>query len=239
MNRLGGGQKLLGLILLPVVLGCGAQPNMAGNANPQPSADASSRELDAEVFSKDSVRRFLKYPDDASFEVPGPAFGLPEAVKDEWNDDRTTCRCSGKVKAKNALGAELTHTWRTFIHLNGDTWELVSCEIDGEFVYADKQLLSALLAHAGQQAAEERKEEQATAKAQRQAVQAQEQAENEERKWHKWTSSDGKFTVDAKFDGMTSKVVKLAKRDGTVVKLPLEKLSADDQEFIAKRKWNE
>lgn len=239
MKRLCGGQKLLGLVLLPVVLGCGAQPNMAGNANPQVPAGMNSRELDAHVFSKDSVRRFLKYPDDANFEVPGAAFGLPEAIKDEWNDDHTTCRCSGKVKAKNALGAELTHQWQTFIHLNGDTWELVSCEIDGEVVYADKQLLNGLLTQAGQQAAEERQGQQAAAKAQRQAVQAQEQAEVEERKWHKWTSSDGEFTVDAKFDGMNFKVVKLVKRDGTVVKLPLEKLSADDQEFITKRKWNE
>lgn len=235
MNRLGGGQKLLGLILLPVVLGCGTQPNAPGNANGQPGADTSSWDAGAQTFSRDSVRRFLKYPDDADFNVSGTALGFPMPDTMGWNGDRTNCRCSGKVKAKNALGAALTHNWEVLIRRDGTNWQLVSCKIDDALVFADGAAVNGMLS----EAAEKRKVAEGEAKVQRQAVQAQEQAEIEERKWHKWTSSDGQYTVDAKFGGMEFKVVKLVKRDGTFVKLPLEKLSADDQEFINKRKWDE
>jgi hypothetical protein len=47
-----------------------------------------------------------------------------------------------------------------------------------------------------------------------------------------WTSRDGKFTVDAELDGVKDGVVKLKKTDGSVIDVPLDKLSAADQEYI-------
>ena len=43
--------------------------------------------------------------------------------------------------------------------------------------------------------------------------------------------------MTAKFRGMVSKVVKLELEDGTVISVPLEKLSDDDQECIRERKY--
>jgi len=55
-----------------------------------------------------------------------------------------------------------------------------------------------------------------------------------------WTDSTGKYTVEAEFVDSEDGKVSLKKEDGTVVNLPIQKLSKADQEFIrgelAKRK---
>lgn len=50
-----------------------------------------------------------------------------------------------------------------------------------------------------------------------------------------WTDSTGKFKIEAEFAGMELGKAKLKKKDGTVIQLPLEKLSDDDQEWIKHR----
>jgi len=60
-------------------------------------------------------------------------------------------------------------------------------------------------------------------------------AEEEAAKWRTWTDSTGKYSVEAKFSGVAFGTVKLIKRDGTVVKLPLERLSEEDQNWINAR----
>ena len=52
-----------------------------------------------------------------------------------------------------------------------------------------------------------------------------------------WTDASGKFRVTAKFRGMVNQVVKLEREDGTVISVPLEKLSDADQECIRQRKY--
>jgi hypothetical protein len=52
-----------------------------------------------------------------------------------------------------------------------------------------------------------------------------------------WTDTSGKFRVTAKFRGMGNSVVKLELEDGSVISVPLEKLSDDDQECIRQRKY--
>jgi thiol-disulfide isomerase/thioredoxin len=52
-----------------------------------------------------------------------------------------------------------------------------------------------------------------------------------------WTDATGKFRVTAKFRGMGNQVVKLELEDGSVISIPLEKLSDDDQECIRQRKY--
>lgn len=59
----------------------------------------------------------------------------------------------------------------------------------------------------------------------------------EEAKWRTWASSDGKFSVEAKFGKFLDGVVTLVKQDGSAVNVPIDKLSSDDQDFIRKRKW--
>jgi len=52
-----------------------------------------------------------------------------------------------------------------------------------------------------------------------------------------WSDTSGKFHVTAKFRGMANKVVKLELENGSVISVPLEKLSDDDQECIRQRKY--
>jgi uncharacterized protein (TIGR03067 family) len=48
-----------------------------------------------------------------------------------------------------------------------------------------------------------------------------------------WTSADGKFKIEAKLRSVINKVAQLEKADGTVSKVPIDKLSPEDQQFIA------
>jgi hypothetical protein len=47
-----------------------------------------------------------------------------------------------------------------------------------------------------------------------------------------WTDSTGKFSVEARFAGYAMGVLKLQKKDGTTLKVPLERLSAADKEYV-------
>jgi hypothetical protein len=51
-----------------------------------------------------------------------------------------------------------------------------------------------------------------------------------------WIDSSGSFKTKATFMSMTAGKVKLRKPDGSVIEVPIEKLSLDDQQFIAKLK---
>lgn len=55
-----------------------------------------------------------------------------------------------------------------------------------------------------------------------------------------WASADGKFTIEAEFAGMSVGIVRLRKSDGSEIKVPLDKLSQADKDWIeAKRKGRE
>ena len=66
-------------------------------------------------------------------------------------------------------------------------------------------------------------------------------AENERKaaaeaaKWRTWTDSFGQHTIEAEFSGMIAGNVKLTKKDGATIQLPLEKLSDEDQKWIESR----
>lgn len=51
-----------------------------------------------------------------------------------------------------------------------------------------------------------------------------------------WQDASGKFHTDAQFVSLTAGVVTLRKTDGTTVKVPLEKLSEEDWEWIENRR---
>ena len=94
-----------------------------------------------------------------------------------------------------------------------------------------------------QQAAEEaaKKERQAKEDA-AQKRQKEKQAEldrnaaAEKALWRVWTDASGTHTMEARFKSMIGDQVKLLKRDGTQISVPLEKLSEEDREWIRDRK---
>jgi hypothetical protein len=50
-----------------------------------------------------------------------------------------------------------------------------------------------------------------------------------------WTSKDGLFTVEAAYLGVEKNVVSIKKKDGTIVEVPLAKLSKEDFAFVRKQ----
>jgi uncharacterized cupin superfamily protein len=77
--------------------------------------------------------------------------------------------------------------------------------------------------------------------AKRKAVADKAKAEKERKeaaeaaKWRTWTDASGEHKTDAKFVGIIAGKVKLIKRDGSSVQVPLDKLSDEDREWIANR----
>jgi len=51
-----------------------------------------------------------------------------------------------------------------------------------------------------------------------------------------WSSSDGKFKIEAELMGFDADLVKLKKRDGTEIKVPAARLSAADLKYLESRK---
>lgn len=87
---------------------------------------------------------------------------------------------------------------------------------------------------------QERRNEQTKAERERQAeqrrqVEKERQETIEAAKWRTWTNSTGTHKTEAKFGGMAFGKVKLIKRDGSTVQVPIEKLSDEDREWIANR----
>ena len=139
-------------------------------------AKGDDRIHNAKVFAKDHVQRFLKHPDDAGFGV----WDDPEV---KFNAEQDIFLLSSKVETKNELGKEATHRWEAIVMLNGRTWELPFCAIDGETVCTSCALLDKIIA------TEQTREEQAQRQAKREeayrasleAIRAKEKADEEAR----------------------------------------------------------
>ncbi len=56
-----------------------------------------------------------------------------------------------------------------------------------------------------------------------------------ERSFRAWTDATGSHTVEAEFRGVVNGIVSLEKKNGTIIKLPVEKLSKEDQEWLRQR----
>jgi hypothetical protein len=89
-------------------------------------------------------------------------------------------------------------------------------------------------------AAIERRAEQARKAAKRKEVEQRSEAGRraaiEEAKYRTWTDSTGDFETKAVFGGVAGGLVKLIKRDGSIVRVPLARLSTNDQNWIESRK---
>ncbi len=62
------------------------------------------------------------------------------------------------------------------------------------------------------------------------------QTDSTERPFRTWTDNSGRYTVEAQFMGAAFGKVKLRKRDGQVVTVPIENLSEADQLWIKRRR---
>lgn len=165
------------------------------------------------------VRDSLKFPDDASF----PWLGCDVTA----NSEGDVFACEGKVTAKNGFGAALTYRFAAIVYLDGDTWRLVHLTINGATVADRPELVAAIKAkHSGDGTSN-------TEQASR-ANHSEKKPPRPKAEYRTWTDASGEHKIDAKYSGMVLQVVKLIRRDGTVVKVPLEKLSEEDRQWIQK-----
>ena len=118
-----------------------AEDNAKAAAETQKTQDLEGADhiLNANVFAKDNVRRFLRRPDDAGF-------GRWDEPEVKFNPEQDTFWLSSAVTAKNDLGKELTYRWEAIVVRNGKAWELAFCAIDGETVYTSSALLENIIA---------------------------------------------------------------------------------------------
>jgi hypothetical protein len=80
---------------------------------------------DAILFAQRLVERNLKFPDDSSF--PWFSTSATYTSLDGW-------RVTGKVKAKNSLGAALTYSWTAIVFYESGSWHERSLTLDGQTV---------------------------------------------------------------------------------------------------------
>lgn len=97
------------------------------------------RKLEAQQQAEKFVSQRLKHPLDAEFS------GTEVTTTSR---DGLTFVLQGKVRAKNDLGGQLTHRWEAVVSLEGDTWHLAACELDGKSIFSDQKLLDAIKARA-------------------------------------------------------------------------------------------
>lgn len=190
----------------------GAGPSNAQAASPnEPDIE---EQAEAEQYAEKCILKFIKHPLDASF-----AWGNTTGHMGEH-----TWVSSGTFTAKNGFGAELTHKFECYVWLENNTWNCRSVIVDDEILYAnDTRSTHERAKSEGDKAAES-----ATAKADENA------APTLHDQVRMWTSADGKHKTEANFSGYKpdSKSVLLTKTDGSIVTVPLDKLSADDQALV-------
>jgi hypothetical protein len=136
-----------GFLLMCIACGGGLTPEQraaeekrqASLTPEQRAAEAiDDKEKAATLFAKDSVRKFLKHPGDASF-------GKWDDPEVRFNPEQDTFLICSKVKAKNDLGKEATYQWEVIVMLDGKTWERASCTINGETVFTSSALLDKII----------------------------------------------------------------------------------------------
>ncbi len=59
----------------------------------------------------------------------------------------------------------------------------------------------------------------------------------EDLRWRNWTSSDGKFSIYARFVRLTGELIYLQKEDGSEISVKANTVSPDDFKWIIKRGW--
>lgn len=207
-------------------------------------ANDTATQIDVKTLAKEAVLSRLKYPDDSEFAW------FPDCGKTA--DGRWVVK--GKVKAANAFGAKLTHSYGVILACTDTekkSWRTDLVTLGDDVLYVSEEQASG---NTRVPTAEEREREfaarleearrsqQAREERERLAALAREQAEErgrkiEEAKWRTWTATGGGFTVDAKFIRFGAGKVTLEKRDGKVITVDINILVEDDATFIREQRW--
>ena len=146
--KLASGVMCAGLIVICFACGCNLTPEQrAAEEKRQASLTPEQRAVEAKgdkvnvakSFAIDSVRRLLKHPGDASF-------GEWDDPDVKFNAEEDAFFVSSRGESKNDVGKALTYQWEVIIALNGKTWELASCVINGETVFTSSALLDGIIA---------------------------------------------------------------------------------------------
>ncbi len=182
-----------------------------------------AREYRAECSIEQTIRDNLKCPSGASIET----------LSARHNDDGTQWSLKGTVAARNSFNAPLTQSWEATLRMGQDEseWDVLTLRIGEEVEYVSPKVAGLL--------AEQEQKANAEAARRRESQRKEEQerkAAIEKAKWRTWTSADGSYTMEAKYSGVAFGKVTLIKQDGSKVQVPLDKLSDEDQEWIASRK---
>lgn len=208
-----------------------ARPISKDPPKPDPPRYASAGNTDAELdvrrLGREIVENHLKFPLDASF-------GWGSEVHRADNGIWVT---KGTVKAPNAFGANLTHAYTVAMTCTdpaAKTWKTLLVNIGGEVVYVDLPEESTPDSSSSSQVdmeAVEREVEKANKLADASA--AAERSRHD--RTRTWSTTDGKFSVEAEFVYIIRDSVKLRKLDGKEVTVPLSKLSQSDLDWIESR----
>ena len=196
--------------------GAGAPADPAAKAKRNAETEKELRQLRAQTMSEEYVRKFLKFPHDASFPWSEPQIRSNEA--------RDVFYLKGTVQAKNALGASLTHDWETMVRVDGENWKLVTCIIGGEKVYESKEEMAAVAKPIEE---EKYRREQAAEQDRKQA----EAARRKEEATRDWTSTAG-TTLHAEFVEFKNSKAVLRKDSGDEIEVKSGDLSKEDQAWI-------
>lgn len=79
--------------------------------------------IDARLMAQDFAKQHLTHPSTAKFPFFSGGDTFLNAAKGQWH-------VTGKVKAKNVFGLELTYRWKVVVRrVQGDTWQLIDIEM--------------------------------------------------------------------------------------------------------------
>ena len=170
----------------------------------------------AAIAAQKHILLFIKFPHDATFPW---SLGEITKVGDGIFQIKST------VVAKNLMGAELTYEWMAQEKLVGSIWQLQYAQINGESVFADDEIL------AKAEALQSGKSRPVTVEKKRRFIPVR-----KEYPYRTWTDTTGKHKTKAKFLSISNGIVRLKKVDGKESRLPLEKLSDADRQWLKNRK---
>lgn len=128
-------------LLLACCLACSGVGNSAGNGStttaPAEVAPSVGRASDAAMMAERFVRRRMRDPEGVTFREL-----LPEAVQTDGPDGISVWTVSGTVEGANGLGGEISQRYVCVMaFVNGDTFRLVSIDLDGETIAADGEMV--------------------------------------------------------------------------------------------------
>lgn len=140
---------------------------------------------------------------------------------------------TGTLKFHDESGTQQTDAYSLYaVSLGEGKWKAARLKVGDRVTDFDEALLRTMAGEVKQLAEEQKREREM---AERQAEierRTAERARKREQSFRTWTDATGQFKIEARMAGYIDGQVTLEKRDGSETVLPIEKLSAADQQFI-------